>query len=176
MDNREFNFEELINKKSNEELLPLKNINNNFSNKLVEFLNKEKIVLSNDKKWWDKTYPMYKSMYENSSVYYNNSDDACVDDVDVYSGLITQTFIENNLILDKEYSNINLYTQKYDDKLVFINPVKNLYYFDMLFRELIDFDMEYVKNHKKSYNMVDSDFKKKFYMYCFKNSSKLFEN
>jgi hypothetical protein len=150
------------------------------NNKLIKFLNELHVNnyesqsdLNNDKKkWWEYKYPLYTSLYTCSDLYHTKNDDMYIDGIDTYTGLIIQTFIENKLNLDKESIKIHEHTQKYDDKLVFINPTKNLYYFDMLFRQLIDFDLQYSHKNEKAYNMINNNFKKKFYYFCFKNSYK----
>jgi len=158
--------------------------NNNIDDSLTMFLNH--IPSHNKKKhWWKHVYPHYVSKNYYYDDYYSQHDDNFIHNDDVYNGLLVQTLNENDIVLDGESRGINKYTQKYTDKIVYILPMRNLYYLDMLFRKIVDFDFEYVELYKSlskslsknnnainifAYNMIDVDFKDRFYEFCYENT------
>jgi hypothetical protein len=144
-----------------------KKLTNNKKKSLKKFLN---TIPEIDKMnlWWKFAYVHYTSKSSHYSDYYMDND-KFINENDNNKALLIQTFVENKIKLDKESYAVDKYTQIYNDTIIYICPLKNLYYLDVLFRKMIDYDTEFVTNHN-TYNMIDIDLRKKFYEFCFENT------
>ena len=115
--------------------------------------------------WWKEPYPKYQSKYDNVYYYYDKAKEEECNKIDIQTG-ITLAQIDKKELNDEEKEQKSI-IQCYDNsKPIYISPMTNLYHANMLFRQLIDFEIDYNNKNKNSYQTIYPVFRKNFYEFC----------
>jgi hypothetical protein len=142
-------------------------LNSSSKRSLRIFLN-EHIKDINYDSWWFHYYPYYESKYTDQNLYYDINTRYNTR-LDAYTGYIV-TLLDHINMNDEEHAQYK-YTQIYDSGPMYISPMSKLYHADMLFRKLIDYEIDYNIQNKHSYQTLYPNMMRRFYKFCKKYST-----
>ena len=127
----------------------------------------------------DDNPEIYKSQYNNVSVYYNLNDSE-LKMKNSFLATIFKNYKDDNSYLDLNNENdieiydrikyMQYYTRDDKSKLIYINPNTNRYIVDMLFRKLLDNCSLHSLICPNETQLITKNMRRSFYKFCYENS------
>jgi len=132
---------------------------------LKKFLHKTNPSYEGFFNWWENRYMIYRPNGDDSKIYYFQ-EDGYISKIDLVAGYSTLEKYENNEQLNEEEKNILMCSQEFSDgTIIFINPIQNIYYANILFNNMMDREYEYATNNKSNVT-ITSEMRESFYKFC----------